>query len=152
MTPAAATLLAHFEAAAKAAGVAETELRKSLAAQIAKAEQRRVYAFRRSRLIAGLARAVPAPAVDDEAWALQKRAICDELGWSTLSASYEAILDRMQPLAAAVRAALASPGEAEAAAVESELQGFEAWFGETHGKAFYVLFDQYVPEVPVVDF
>jgi hypothetical protein len=32
------------------------------------------------------------------------------------------------------------------------LEAFEAWFETAHGKPFYVLFDQYVPEVPVVDF
>jgi hypothetical protein len=34
----------------------------------------------------------------------------------------------------------------------AELEAFEAWFEGAHGKSFYALFDQYVPEVPVVDF
>jgi hypothetical protein len=37
-------------------------------------------------------------------------------------------------------------------AVAPELEAFEAWFEGAHGKSFYALFDQYVSEVPVVDF
>ena len=38
------------------------------------------------------------------------------------------------------------------AVVLDELERFETWFEGAHGKSFYALFDQYVPEVPVVDF
>jgi hypothetical protein len=38
------------------------------------------------------------------------------------------------------------------AAVQEELAAFEAWFEGVHGTPFYALFDQYFPEVPVVDF
>lgn len=155
MMPAAATaLLAHFEAAAKAAQAQEVDLRKKLAAEIANAEQRRVYAFRRSRLIGLLASSLPARAgTEQEAWAAQKRAVCEDLGWSVLSESYQEILAHMEPLAAAIRDCLATPQQDDkAAAVVAELERFEAWFLEAKGKPFYVLFDQYVPEVPVVDF
>ncbi|RTL59690.1 MAG: hypothetical protein EKK41_29270 [Hyphomicrobiales bacterium] len=152
--PAAPALLAHFEAAAKVAQAQEVELRKKLAAEIAMAEQRRVYAFRRSRLIGLLSTSLPAQAgTEDEAWAAQKRAVCEDLGWSALSESYQEILARMEPVAAAVRSCLATPQDDKAApAVVAELERFEAWFLEAKGKPFYVLFDQYVPEVPVVDF
>lgn len=158
MTPAAApALLAHFEAAAKTAQAQEVELRKKLAAEIAKAEQRRVYAFRRSRLIGLLAASLPTKAGDetgseDAAWTAQKRAVCDELGWSALSESYQEILARLAPVAGAVRTSITAPQDDKAATVVEELERFEAWFLEAKGKPFYVLFDQYVPEVPVVDF
>ncbi len=154
MTPAATALLAQFEAAAKAAQVAEAELRKSLAQQIAKSEKQRAYAFRRTRLIRALAESVPPEAGEnvDAAWSLQQKAVCDELGWTSLSESYRTILTHLQPLGAAVQACLLPQDELPAASVTQELEQFEAWFEEVHGKPFYVLFDQYVPEVPVVDF
>jgi len=49
------------------------------------------------------------------------------------------------------RLAYAADGEAPPA-VAPELEAFEAWFEGAHGKSFYALFDQYVSEVPVVDF
>lgn len=154
MTPAATALLAHFEAAAKAAQAAEAELRKSQALLIAKLEKQRAYAFRRSRLIRALAVSGPTETEEDTKalWAMQQRAVCEELGWTSLSESYRNILAHMQPLGAAVQARLCMEDEAPADAVMQALEQFEAWFEEAHGKPFYVLFDQYVPEVPVVDF
>lgn len=146
-------LLAAFETSAKAAQVAEAALRKDLAAQIARSERQRVHAFRRIRLIRTLADGAGAADADDETrWSAQKSALADDLGWSTLTASYSEILDALRPLAAQVRASL-EPGHGPAtAAVVAELERFEQWFEQKHGKAFYVLYDRYVPEVPVVDF
>lgn len=145
-------LLAQFETAAQAAQVAEAELRKALALQIAKAERQRTHAFRRARFVRALATSAAGAEEADTAWPRQRQAVCEELGWGPLSKSYEDILARMEPLAGAVRACLVTPEAEEAAAVVRELDAFETWFETTHGKPFYVLFDQYVQEVPVVDF
>jgi hypothetical protein len=150
---AAAALLAQFEQEAKAAQAAEAELRKSLAEQIARLERRRSHAFRRTRLVRALAEAVP-PGLDpekpEEAWGPQAQAVSEELGWGALSDSYRAILAQLAPVGAAIARRIAAP-EAEVNVLPA-LEAFEAWFEGAHGKPFYVLFDQYVPEVPVVDF
>ena len=153
MTLPAMTLLTHFEAAAKAAQASETELRKALAQQIAKAERHRAYAFRRTRLVRALATHDIAPNdTVDAAWVAQKKSVCEELGWSVISESHQVILTHMQPLAAAVQVCVSAPEELPATAVLHELETFETWFEQAHGKSFYVLFDQYVPQVPLVDF
>jgi hypothetical protein len=150
---AAAALLAQFEQEAKAAQVAETELRKSLTQQVARLERRRAFAFRRTRLVRVLAEAVP-EALDaeklDEAWPLQSQAISDEIGWGALSDSYRAILAQLAPVGLAIASRVTVPDSD--ANVAAALEAFEAWFEDAHGKSFYALFDQYVSEVPVVDF
>jgi hypothetical protein len=55
-----------IEAAAKTAQVAEAELRKTTAAQIARLERQRAFAFRRTRLIRALARGAGAGALEPD--------------------------------------------------------------------------------------
>jgi len=153
MTPAAMALVAEFESAAKTAQIAETELRKTMGEQIARLERQRAFAFRRTRLIRTLADSAGAEALKPgEVWNAQRQAVRDELGWTGASDAYDAILTRLQPVAGTVwQCVCAVEGEAPPAVVP-ELEAFEAWFEGAHGKSFYALFDQYVPEVPVVDF
>jgi hypothetical protein len=148
MTPAVAALLADFESAAKAAQAAEAELRKAMAEQIARAERQRAFAFRRTRLIRTLADSIPGHAT----WAAQGQAVRDELGWTRNSESYDAIIAQLKPVADAVRECLCKVEGPPPAAVSDALVTFETWFEGEHGKSFYALFDQYVPEVPVVDY
>jgi hypothetical protein len=158
MTPAATALLATYEAAARSAQAAEEELRKRMAAEVARLERQRAFAFRRTRLIRTLAQhAGAAETKPEEAWLAQRHAVRNELGWSEPSDAHDRILAHLEPVATAVRscanaeAAEGAPKDASAA-VQEELAAFEAWFEEAHGTSFYALFDQYFPEVPVVDF
>jgi hypothetical protein len=153
MTPAALALVTEFESAAKSAQVAEAELRKTMTEQIARLERQRAFAFRRTRLVRTLADSAGVEASQPEqVWAAQRQAVRDELGWTGTSEAYDAILARLRPVGLAVRTcACAAEGEATTP-VTPELEAFEAWFESAHGKSFYALFDQYVPEVPVVDF
>ena len=92
------------------------------------------------------------PSEPELVWGAQRQAVRDELGWTGKSDAYDAILVRLQPVALAVwQWACAVDGETPPA-VAPELEAFETWFEGAHGKSFYALFDQYVPEVPVVDF
>jgi hypothetical protein len=163
MTPGALALVAEFETAAKATRAAEEELRKRLTEQIASIERQRAFAFRRTRLVRSLASAVQAEpakldaegdAAEAEAkvWSAQRRAVRDELGWTGESKAYDAILDQLQPVGRAVWQCSCSAEAGSGAVVLDELEKFETWFEAAHGKSFYALFDQYVPEVPVVDF
>ncbi len=147
------SLLANFEAAAKAAQVAETELRRKLATEIARSERNRIYAFRRIRLLKTLAESAASQTDDpDVAWTAQRNAVSSDLGWSAISESYAAILEHIRPLAAAIRASLQPGSDAGSNTILQALEQFEQWFEQTHNKAFYALYDQYVPEVPIVDF
>jgi hypothetical protein len=164
MTPAALALVAQFESAAKATRAAEEELRKKLTEQIASIERQRAFAFRRTRLVRALAAAsdvsTAAPEAEREneagleakAWARQRHAVREELGWTGESDAYNAILEQLRPVAAQVRRCACSDQPDGGADVLDELEKFETWYERTHGKSFYALFDQYVPEVPVVDF
>jgi hypothetical protein len=164
MTPAALALVAQFESAAKATRAAEEELRKKLTEQIAGVERQRAFAFRRSRLIRSLAAAVDTDAAKPEAkhedeaeleakvWSQQRLAVREELGWTGESQSYDAILAQLGPLGSAVWQCARTDRPDAGTVVQDELEKFEAWFEGAHGKSFYALFDQYVPEVPVVDF
>ena len=80
--------------------------------------------------------------------------IPDELGWSEPSDAHDRILTRLEPVARAVRACVNGEEgrDGAPAAVAEELAAFETWFEGAHGTPFYALFDQYFPEVPVVDF
>jgi hypothetical protein len=152
MSPAAASLVAQFEAAALAARQAEEALRKRLADEISASERKRTFAFRRTGLVRTLAVASAGVDKEEEALAAQRRAVREELGWSGPSAAHDAILARLEPVGRAVWQCACGAEAATAEAVHAELEAFEAWFEGAHGKPFYALFDQYVPEVPVVDF
>jgi hypothetical protein len=152
MNPAAAALIAKFEAAAGEAQRAEEALRKRLSDEIARSERHRAFAFRRTNFVRTLAVASVGTDAEEVALASQRRAMCEELGWTDPSAAHEAILDRLEPLGRAVWRCACGAEAATTAAVHAELEAFEAWFEGAHGKSFYALFDQYVPEVPVVDF
>jgi hypothetical protein len=163
MTPGALALVAEFETAAKATRAAEEELRKKLTEQIASIERQRAFAFRRTRLVRSLAAAVEADAekpdgegdaaeIEAKVWSRQRAAVRDELGWTGQSEAYDAILAQLQPVGRAVWQCTCSAEPGAGTVVMDELEQFETWFEGTHSKSFYVLFDQYVPEVPVVDF
>ena len=163
MTPGTLALVAEFESAAKATRAAEEELRKRLTEQIASIERQRAFAFRRTRLVRCLAAAVEADTAKPEAqvgeaeieakvWSGQRRAVRDELGWTGESQAYDAILAQLQPVGRAVWQCACSSEPGAGAVVLDELEKFETWFEAAHGKSFYALFDEYVPEVPVVDF
>jgi hypothetical protein len=152
MNGAAEALLSGFESAARTAQEAETAFRKTVAAQIARLEREREIAFRRTRLIRLLAGAAAGFAKEDEAVGAQSLALAEEFGWAAGSEAHKAILEEMKPLAVAIWQCVCETETGAAEAVGVELANFEAWFEATRGSPFYALFDQYVPEVPLVDF
>lgn len=146
----AADLVAAYADRAKALEFAEQELRRRLNEDVARAARQRAFAFRRLRLIRTLADAATPDA--EAAMAAQLRAVSREIGWSGDTAAELAVLERLRPVAIAVRQCACGESETAAPDVAAKLEEFESWFEGSHGKPFYALFDQYVPEVPVVDF
>ncbi len=152
MNEAATALLSQFEGAAKAAQEAETALRKAMAAEIARAERERETAFRRTRLIRLLASSAAGFESGDEAVAAQCAAVREEFGWDGESDAHKSIIEAMRPLAGAVWQCVREQNTGSAEEVTAKLEKFEAWFQSERGTSFYALFDQYVPEAPLVDF
>lgn len=150
MSEAAAALVAAFADRAASAETAERQLRARLNDEMARAALERTYAYRRARLVRTLA----AHTDGDRASvvAKQRRAVTAEIGWSGETDAEKAILDRLGPVAAAVSDCACGEAAGSHDEVMRHLAAFEAWFSATHGKSFYTLFDQYVTEVPVVDF
>ena len=81
-----------------------------------------------------------------------------KLGWTSDSEARSAVLSHFAPVAAAVFATLAPPNEdapdneTPDADVIKSLAEFEGWYAASHTTPFWVLFEQYVAETPVVDF
>ncbi len=152
MSERAAALISEFEGAARTAQEAEAALRKAMAAEIARLERERETAFRRTRLIRLLASSAAGFETGDEAVAAQCAAVRQEFGWHGESDAHKSIVEKMRPLAGAVWQCVRETDTGPAEAVTAELEKFEAWFQMERGTPFYVLFDQYVPEAPLVDF
>jgi hypothetical protein len=64
------------------------------------------------------------------------------------------VLSRFAPVAQAMFASLAPANDETAPApdVIAALAEFERWYGATHPNPFWILFENYMPETPVVDF
>lgn len=153
MTSAAERLVTDFAEAAESAREAEARLRKTMAEEIARAERERTFAFRRTRLVrllvSGAAGAEGEPAV----LAAQSQAVCRELGLSPANPAHAEILERLVPVGKAVWQCACTPeGEMDSAPTHDALRDFEAWFETARGQSFYTLFEQHVPDTPLVDF
>lgn len=151
MAPDAQSLIGEFEMAAEAARRSEEELRRRMADEVARLERQRAFAFRRTRLVRALVTGALAAATPDEVAAGQRNAVIAALAWESLTPAHEAILDALEPAGRAVWRCVCEES-AGISIVKEALAEFEAGFEAAHGKSFYALFDQYVPEVPVVDF
>ena len=64
------------------------------------------------------------------------------------------MLSRFVPVAQAMFASLAPADDEDAAGLEviAALAEFERWYAESHPGPFWILFENYMPETPVVDF
>jgi hypothetical protein len=146
-----ASFLLELKTAADAAKAAETSFRQEAAKQVAVLEQERAFAFRRLNLMQAIAEAV-APAESEEvAVANALAALRTRLGWSADSDARSEVITHFGPVAlAAFRAALA--GGEPATNVHDALAVFERWYVETWGSPFWALFEQQMPDTPVVDF
>ncbi|WP_072394598.1 hypothetical protein [Hyphomicrobium sp. CS1GBMeth3] len=153
MMPAAEKLVTDFEAAAEAARDAEALLRKSMAEEIARAERRRAFAFRRARLIRLLVAGATGAETEEAALAQQSRVICADLGFSVDNPAHVEILDRLEPVGKAVwQCVCTTDDQMDAATANDALHNFEAWFENARGQSFYVLFERPAPKTPLVDF
>ena len=153
MTAPDAAFLDALKAAAEVAEATESTFRREVAQRIKLVECDRVYAFRRLNLMRAIAAAIASADDEDIAVASALAVLRATLGWSSDSEARDAVLSRFAAVAKAASASLAPAETAMPKAdVLDELKGFEAWYAATHPGPFWVLFEHYMPETPVVDF
>lgn len=153
MTAPLSAFLEGLKTAADGAAKAEDEFRKSIAARTKALEAERAFAFRRLNLMRSIAEAIAAAETEEAAIAGAKATLRSRLGWGSDSDARTEVLTRFADVATAMFAQLA-PEEAEQEAVDTAkvLTEFEAWYASTHPVPFWVLFENVMPETPVVDF
>lgn len=175
MTPAAA-FLERLKQAADLAAAAESAYRREAWARIAVLERDRAIAFRRANLmqvIGEAARGAPdgSPGGQEqggqdqtgEEMAGEEMAIAralallrERLGWPPDSESCLTVLSRFAPIAAALHRASWPSGKAGPAGAGDEIAGaldtFEHWYEAAYNISFWSLFENEMPETPLVDF
>ena len=146
--------------ASRTAAAAEDTYRRDFARRVAELAQTRAFAFRRANLVRALADVV-AGAEDEQAAVAHGLAVLRvRLGWTSDSEARVEILTRFAPVCAAMFAAMDPDGAVPAAADAPDeapdsaaaLAAFEAWYAGAKGSAFWVLFENVMPETPLVDF
>ena len=151
MSPVAA-LLERLQAAASDAAAAETAYRREAAARIRALERERSFAFRRVNLIKPIADAVARADSEEMAVGAGQAILRAKLGWSGDSEARSAVLTEFAKVAKALFAALHPRDDQPPADVLTPLKDFESWYEAKHGVPFWDLFDQPMPETPLVDF
>jgi hypothetical protein len=140
--------------AADNSSVAENEFRSQLAARIKELEKQRAFAFRRLNLMKEVSGVIASAESEEIAVAVATAVLRAKLGWASDSEARMAVVSNFAPVAQAMFASLA-PAESEDEPRPDALKTlaeFEAWYAETHPNPFWVLFENYMPETPVVDF
>jgi hypothetical protein len=152
--------LDSLKVAADAATVAEEEFRREIASRTKALETERAFAFRRLNMMRAIAEVVAGAEAEEIAVAAATAVLRAKLGWGNDSEARDLVISRFAPVAQAMFASL-SPEIAVPSGdkplptppdVIGRLAEFERWYGETHSGPFWVLFENYMTETPVVDF
>lgn len=152
------SFLAELEAAADASARAEDEFRRGVAARFKALETERAFAFRRLNLMRALVQAMAAAEDEEAAVTYARAALRARLGWASDSKARLEVVARFEPVARAMFAPCEpAEGDAESSAgarpsAKEALAAFESWYVATHPVPFWVLFENVMPETPVVDF
>ncbi|HEY3149927.1 MAG TPA: hypothetical protein VGJ75_26430 [Dongiaceae bacterium] len=147
-----APFIAALEVAAKEATAAETAYRRAAAERIKALERDRAFAFRRLSLMKPIADAIVGAESEEMAVAGSQVILRAKLGWANDSEARSAILTQFVPVVRGLFAGThPKPGET-APDVLVLLSAFEAWYESAHRGSFWDLFDQPMPETPLVDF
>ena len=148
-----ASFLDQLKEAATKAEAAEAAFRREIAARIQEIEAERAFAYRRLNFMRALADATAGADSEEIAVANALATVREKIGWSSDSDARAAVLSRLVPVAQAMFARLAPPEKGETPPdIGAALADFEEWYARSHGQAFWVLFEHYMPETPRVDF
>jgi hypothetical protein len=147
-----ASFLETLQGAASDASAAETAYRREAAAHIKQLERERSFAFRRVNLMKPIADAVARAESEEIAVSAGQAILRAKLGWSGDTEARSAVLTEFAKVALALFANLHPVEDQHPADVLALLKEFEAWYEATHRTSFWDLFDQPMPETPLVDF
>lgn len=157
------TYLERLQQAADRAQSVETAYRREAATRIAALERERAFAFRRMNLMRSVAEAAK-PQMEDDSDPAERsgeeiavaRALAllrVRLGWSSDSETRDATLAHFAPVVIALyRASGDAEMPDETSGIDDALGRFEAWYEETHGVSFWMLFENPMQDTPRVDF
>jgi hypothetical protein len=148
------SFLDALKLAADRATTAERDFRREISERTKALERERAFAFRRLNLMRAVADLVAGAESEDVAVAGAAAVIRAKLGWSSDSEARVAVVSRFAPVTRAVFASLAPSDDEDAPEPDiiKALAEFEIWYAETHPNPFWTLFENYMPETPVVDF
>ena len=148
----AAAWIEELAAETKRAEQAEATYRAEHAKRVEALAQDRAFAHRRANLLRAVADAVTGAEDEPGAVARGLATLRHRLGWGDESAAREEIIAHFAP----VCVALYDPPDGSEAKSDIDpaeaLAAFEAWHLEARGVPFWVLFERWMPETPVVDF
>jgi hypothetical protein len=152
MTLPTASLLEGLAAASDCTAAAEAEYRRETAQRMKALERERIFAARRFNLVRAVADVVADAESGEIAAARALAVLRTRLGWVSDSDARSAVLSRFAPVAEALFRGLAREEAALFADPSRELAEFEDWYAKTHPNPFWALFENYMPETPLVDF
>jgi hypothetical protein len=142
-----------LQAAADNAAEAEAQFRRDANQQFAALEAARAFAHRRLNLMRAITDAAVQPESEEIAVANALAVLREKLGWHGDSDARSEVLSHFAPVARAVTGSvLARGGDGPEPDVMTALAEFETWYAENHPGPFWVLFEQHLPETPLVDF
>jgi hypothetical protein len=151
-----ASFLDTLELAASRSAQAENDIRREWAERIKTLERERAFAHRRFNFMRAIAEAVATAESEEIAVAAATAAMRAKLGWWDESEARTEALSRFVPVAQQVFAGLEPAVEREEKAPSADVLGalaaFETWYRETHPHPFWMLFENQMPETPLVDF
>jgi hypothetical protein len=150
----AVSFLDALKLSADRSSAAEDEFRRGIVERTKELEKQRSFAFRRLNLMKELAGVIAGAESEEIAVAGATAVLRAKLGWASDSEARVEVVSRFAPVAQAVFASLAPDegDEGEKPDVIAALGEFEAWYAATHSNPFWILFENYMPETPVVDF
>lgn len=151
MSVATQSFLDHLQMATRRSDEAETALREEMAIRLRKIEEERKFAYRRFNFMRSVTDGMQSADSEEIAVARALGVLRTKLGWSNDSEARQAICEGFALVAQAIFACRGAVSEAEADVIAA-LNRFETWYHEKHGSAFWILFEHYIPETPVVDF
>jgi hypothetical protein len=148
----AASFLDALKVAAGDAVRAEDAFRRDVAERAKVLERERAYAHRRLNFMRAIAEAIASAESEEIAVAAATAVMRIKLGWTDDSEARTETLELFVPVAKAMFASLDPEEPSQPADPVRALHDFEAWYSGARGSAFWLLFENYMPETPRVDF
>jgi len=149
-----ASFLSTLELAAKQSAQSEKDFRREWAERIKNLERERAFAHRRLNFMRAIVDALASAESEEIAVAAATAVMRAKLGWASDSDARAEVLARFVPVARQVFVSLlpAADDGGPFADIIHALNEFETWYCETHPSSFWMLFENQMPETPLIDF